>query len=329
MKQLQHHVRPALLLLGVAATTLTVALGATAAFKLSPQISAKGKSGAPLVIRISYHDPSLAVATQMRAGVEAAAKKFNVDAKLVGPVGGGAEKQVAEIENLLTSGVDGLGVSSTSTDALVPTIDKAIGKGVPVVTFNTDNPKAQRLTFVGQDLVKSGRSMAEQLVKYMGPKGNILIFTVDAAAQWSKDREGGVRSVLAKYPNIKILDFVNTTNDSQRTYAAIESAMTAHPDVNGIISLDCCSTPAAGQYLKTNGLIGKVKLVGSDALDQQNQLMKLGAIQALIDQDPYNQGFRSVEVLVNVIRTGKMPPIMTDTGVKVVDSTNIASYLKK
>lgn len=328
MNQPTASVRPALSILGVALLGAAAA-ASVAAFTLSPQISARGKAGSPLVIRISYHDPSLAVATQMRAGVDAAARKFKVDARLVGPVGGGAEKQVAEIENLITSGVDGLGVSSTSTDALVPTIDRAIQKGIPVVTFNTDNPKAQRLTFVGQDLVKSGRAMADQLVKYMGPKGNILIFTVDAAAQWSKDREGGVRAVLARYPDIKILDFVNTTNDSQRTYAAIESAMTAHPNVNGIISLDCCSTPAAGQYLKTNGLIGKVKLVGSDALDQQNQLMKLGAIQALIDQDPYNQGYRSVEVLVNVIRTGKLPPKMTDTGVKIVDSTNIASYLKK
>lgn len=329
MKQTRSSTRRALKFLCITAASLTVAVGAPIAFKLAPRIAAKGKTNAPLVIRISYHDPSLAVATQMRAGVEAAAKKFKVDAKLVGPVGGGAEKQVAEIENLLTSGVDGLGVSSTSTDALVPTIDKAVRQGVPVVTFNTDNPKAQRLTFVGQDLVKSGRSMAEQLVKYMGPKGNILIFTVDAAAQWSKDRESGARSVLAKYPGIKIVDFVNTTNDSQRTYAAIESAMTAHPDVNGIISLDCCSTPAAGQYLKTNGMAGKVKLVGSDALDQQNQLLKQGAIQALIDQDPYNQGYRSVEVLVGVIRGGKLPAKMTDTGVKIVDSSNIASYLKK
>jgi ABC-type sugar transport system substrate-binding protein len=84
-------------------------------------------------------------------------------------------------------------VSSSSTDALAPVINKALEAGIPVVTFNTDNPASNRLTFVGQDLVYSGVVMGDTLVKAMGEKGKILIFTVDAAAQWSKDREKGAR----------------------------------------------------------------------------------------------------------------------------------------
>ena len=58
-----------------------------------------------------------------------AATDFNVDAQLVGPVGADAEKQVAEIESLIQKGVDGLAVSSVSTDALAPIIQRGSGPG--------------------------------------------------------------------------------------------------------------------------------------------------------------------------------------------------------
>ena len=109
-------------------------------FTLSPTIKAHAAAKAKPTFIVSYHDPALSVAVPMRKGVEAAAKELNVDAQFTGPVGGGAEKQVAELENWITKGVDGLAVSSSSTDALAPVINKALAAGIPVVTFNTENP---------------------------------------------------------------------------------------------------------------------------------------------------------------------------------------------
>src|SRR5438477_10484677 len=154
-------------------------LGAAAAqaddFTLSPAIKARAAAGKTPTFIVSYHDPALSVAVPMRRGVEAAAKELKVDAQFTGPVGGGAEKQVAELESWITKGVDGLAVSSSSPDALAPLINKALAQGIPEVTFNTDNPASHRRTFVGQDLVYSGVAMGDTLVKHMGDKGKVLI----------------------------------------------------------------------------------------------------------------------------------------------------------
>jgi simple sugar transport system substrate-binding protein len=307
--------------------TLALLIPAMAAdFTLSPAIKARAAAKTEPTFVVSYHDPALSVAVPMRKGVELAGKELGVNAIFAGPVGGGAEKQVAELENWITKGVDGLAVSSSSTDALAPVINRALEAGIPVVTFNTDNPASHRLTFVGQDLVYSGAVMGDTLVKAMGEKGKILIFTVDAAAQWSKDREKGARDALAKHPDIKIAALVNTSNEPQQIYAAIENAMLANPDITGIISLDCCSFPAIGQYIERNNLTGKIPVVGSDLLPQSRELIISGALTATITQNPQRQGHDSVVVLNEIYAQGKMPPSHTDTGVEVIDKSNVEQH---
>lgn len=309
-----------------AAMMLSAASGWADEFKLSPEIAARAAAGKKPTFVVSYHDPALTVAVPMRRGVELAAKELGVDAQFIGPVGGGAEKQVAELENWLTKGVDGIAVSSATSDALAPVINKALAKGIPVVTFNTDNPKSKRLTFVGQDLIYSGVVMGETLAKLINGKGKVLIFSVDAIAQWSLDREKGAREALAKSPGITIAAMVNTSNEPQQIYAAIENAMLANPDITGIISLDCCSFPAIGQYLERNGKAKTIPVVGSDLLPQTRDLILSGALTATITQNPQRQGHDSVLVLNEIYAKGIMPPTHTDTGVEVIDMSNVADH---
>lgn len=298
-------------------------------FKLSPEIAQHAKEGKKLVFAISYHDPSVAFAGPIRDGVAKAAAELGVDASFVGPVGGGAEKQIAELETIIEKGVDGLAISSASTDALAPLIDKAIAKGIPVIAFNTDNPKSKRLTFIGQDLELSGETVAQQLVKYMGEKGKIVITSLDTAAQWSLDREKGARKELAKHPGIEIVQVVNTGTESQQIYGAIENTFAANPDLNGIISLECCSFPQIGLYLKRNPHSDKFAAVGFDLLPQTLTLIKDGYLDSAISQNPYMQGYESVEVLNDIVKNGKMPPKMIDTGSEIVDKANVDKYIGK
>jgi simple sugar transport system substrate-binding protein/ribose transport system substrate-binding protein len=101
--------------------------------------------------------------------------------------------------------------------------------------------------------------------------------------------------------------------------------MLAHPDVNGILSLECCSTPAAGNYVQRNGLTGKVKIVGFDMLPETIKLVQGNVISATIDQGPEKQSYEAVRLLLDVIKGEPVKSI--DTGAVVYDSKNIGDYL--
>lgn len=295
-------------------------------FALADRIKAKIAAGQPLDIYVSYHDVSNEFAPFMKTGVERAAKEDKVSAQFIGPVGADADGQISEIETLMGK-MDGLAISSVSTDALAPLIDRVIAAGIPVVTFNTDNPESKRLAFAGQDLVQSGREAGKLMAKVLGGKGKVMITTIDAAAQWSLDREKGAREALKAEPGIEVVSTLNTGTDPQKIYSAIENAMLANPAISGVLSLECCSTPAAGTWVERNRAADKVKVVGFDLLDQTVQLVQDGNVQATIDQAPEKQGFAAVDLIVQFLKG--QPIENLDTGVGVYTKENIAEVAKK
>jgi simple sugar transport system substrate-binding protein/ribose transport system substrate-binding protein len=295
-------------------------------FSLADRIKAKIAAGQPLDIYVSYHDVSNEFAPFMKAGVQRAATSDKVNAQFIGPVGADADGQISEIETLMSK-MDGLAISSVSTDALAPLIDKVIAAGIPVVTFNTDNPESKRLAFAGQDLVQSGREAGKLMAKVLGGKGKVMITTIDAAAQWSLDREKGAREALKAEPGIEVVSTLNTGTDPQKIYSAIENAMLANPSISGVLSLECCSTPAAGTWVERNKAADKVKVVGFDLLDQTVQLVQSGDVQATIDQAPEKQGFAAVDLLVQFLKGQTIENL--DTGVGVYTKENIAEVAKK
>ena len=295
-------------------------------FSLADRIKAKIAAGQPLDIYVSYHDVSNEFAPFMKAGVQRAATEDKVNAQFIGPVGADADGQISEIETLMGK-MDGLAISSVSTDALAPLIDKVIAAGIPVVTFNTDNPESKRLAFAGQDLVQSGREAGKLMAKVLGGKGKVMITTIDAAAQWSLDREKGAREALKAEPGIEVVSTLNTGTDPQKIYSAIENAMLANPSISGVLSLECCSTPAAGTWVERNKAADKVKVVGFDLLDQTVQLVQSGDVQATIDQAPEKQGFAAVDLIVQFLKGQTIENL--DTGVGVYTKENIAEVAKK
>jgi simple sugar transport system substrate-binding protein len=290
-------------------------------FKLAPRIAAKLAAGEELNIYVSYPDVSNEFAPFVLAGVKRADEMDGIKATVIGPVGPDADAQVNEIETLLDT-IDGLAIASVSTDDLAPLLNRMIEEGIPVIAYNTDNPASTRLVFAGQDLTQSGREAGKLMGDVMGGQGKVIITTLNAAAQWSIDREAGAREGLAAFPGIEVVTTVNTGTEPQEIYGAIENAMLANPDVTGILSLECCSTPAAGTWVKNNDAKGKVRVVGFDLLDLTVDHIGDGFIDATIDQDPERQGFEAVNLLAQFLHGETIDDI--DTGVKIYTAANIA-----
>jgi D-xylose transport system substrate-binding protein len=86
--------------------------------------------------------------------------------------GGSAEKQLADIESLMTRGVDALIVLAWDSDAILPAVARAQAEGVPVVGYDRliEAPGVFYLTFDNQEV---GRIQAREVFKAQ-PKGNYV-----------------------------------------------------------------------------------------------------------------------------------------------------------
>ena len=60
---------------------------------------------------------------------------------------------------------------------MVPVINKAIDKGIPVFTVDTDAPRSKRLTYIGTNNYNAGIFMGKLVKSILGGEGSIGIST--------------------------------------------------------------------------------------------------------------------------------------------------------
>jgi simple sugar transport system substrate-binding protein/ribose transport system substrate-binding protein len=311
-----------------AVTNSTTAGGSEdGSFKLAGYIQERIDQGETLVIKLSYHDPSLAFAKPIREGMERAGAELGVNVQLIGPSGGDAAKQVAELQTLITQkSIDGIAVSSASSDALMPVIAQAYNAGIPIISFNTNNPDSQQMGFVGQDLKGSGKSQAEELVATLSEKGviagNVVVFSLDTGAGWSNERFSGFEEGMAGSP-FTLIGPVNTGNEPSAAYNIVESTMTGQADVVGIAGLDCCSTTAAATWISQSGNTGKIVMAGFDLLPQTAEFVENGTVNFTISQNPGEQGYQAVKILFDFLKNGK-EVVGVDTGAQFITKENLS-----
>ncbi|WP_103500846.1 MULTISPECIES: substrate-binding domain-containing protein [Streptomyces] len=284
---------------GCGAVTAADSGGSEDGFELAGYIQERVDNGESLRIKLSYHDPSLAFATPISQGMQRAGEEFGADVQLIGPTGGDAGQQVSELQTLIQQkAVDGLAVSSASSDALRPVIAQAYDAGIPVISFNTDNPDSRQMGFVGQDLRGSGESQAKELLEVVGEDatGKVVVFSVDTGAGWSHDRFGGFKDGL-EGSGLEIVGPVNVGNEPNAAYNTVESTMAGQSDVTAIAGLDCCSTTAAAKWTAESGRADEIAVVGFDVLTQTAQYIERDVVDFTISQNPAEQGYQAVKVL--------------------------------
>lgn len=295
-------------------------------FELASYIQQRVDDDKPMRIKLSYHDPSLAFAKPIGSGLKRAGKEFDADVSLIGPTGGDAAKQVSELQTLIQQqAVDGLAVSSASSDALKPVISQAYRAGIPVISFNTDSPDSEQMGFVGQDLMESGKAQAEELRKNLkgDVKGkSVVVFSVDTGAGWSHDRFNGFKKGMSG-SGLKIVGPVNVGNEPNSAYNTVESTMSGQSGVAAVAGLDCCSTTAAAKWVAQSGKGDTIAMGGFDLLTQTSEYIKRDVLDFTISQNPDEQGYQAVKVLHDFLSedteiTGK------DTGAQIITRDNLA-----
>jgi len=246
---------------------------------------------------------------------EAGARKAGGDLKvnvLVKMPSQGIAHQKQILEDLLTLGVDGIAVSPIDHVNQTAQLDQIAAK-VALVTHDSDAPNSKRIAFVGMDNYEAGR-MAGALVREALPQGGKVMLFVGRLEQDNARlrRQGTIDAVLQRprddarnEPPEKVLEgggftVLGTRTDQFDKVAAkanAADALTAHPDLDGMIGLFAYNTPAILEALKQAGKLDEVRVVGFDESDGTLQGIADGHVHGTVVQNPYDYGYKSVALL--------------------------------
>lgn len=258
------------------------------------------------------------------------AKTYGVTVDFMGPKIWDINEHVNMLENLIAAGVDGIATTTVDPNAYRKVIRKALDAGIPVVGHNNDDPGgSDRMAFVGQFDYPAGVTAGEQAIKYLGGpdkvKGKLaLTFICCPGFTALETRAKGIKDTLEK-AGMTVKGPIEYTADSSKVYGNIEAAYLANPDAVTLLSVDAFTWVLA-DFVAKNDLKGKVVVGGWDMLPQTMKGIKDGGLQFSIGSNPYITAYYALTNLY-FYKTKGIPPVSIDTGVTLVDSTNIDSFI--
>jgi ribose transport system substrate-binding protein len=141
--------------------------------------------------------------------------------------------QIAQMENMISSGAQAIIINAISPTALSPTVQRARQEGVVVVAF--DNiVEAEDIVFVNEDQVSMGKQWAEWLVGKMGTTGKVLMVNGVSGTSVDADRQNGSNEVLGQYPDIQVINVVGKW-DPGTAQTVTANQLASDPDITGVI----------------------------------------------------------------------------------------------
>lgn len=286
---------------------------------------------------VVYMNTTVPFAQAIKQGADAAAEEFGCNGYMTGKDQWDTAVEIEVVEGLIAKGVDGISIAVLDEPGMTPVIVDSLESGIPTTCFNVDAVNSPRLGFVGEDLFHAGAATAEDIVERMGEEGKVLISSVAQAATWSRQRQDGVESVLAKYPGIEVVQVVDCPGSEQEAYTALENAFLANQDIDAHISLGGTSY-LFGRIMQdnsTNNAFSETDPIyntGHDLTPAEEKLQMIvdGWVASAFTQNPYKQGYEAIAMFAKFYQTGD-PSVfeVMDTGVECVDATNIQEYIDK
>ncbi len=212
---------------------------------------------------------------------------------------GTAAEQQRVVEDLLAKGIDGIAISPIDPQNQSPMLNRAASQAL-VVTQDSDAPNSNRACYIGTDNVAAGRQAGELIKEALPQGGKIMVFVGSLDAANAQQRFQGIKEVL-QGSNIQILDVRTDNGERVRAKSNAADTLVNQADIACLVGLWSYNGPAILSAVKDAGKTGKVKIVAFDEEDETLSGIKEGAIYATVVQQPFEFGFRSMELMAKIL----------------------------
>ena len=213
--------------------------------------------------------------------------------------------QLDAIDELAAEGMNGLVLAPQNDKAICERINELAESGIPVVTVNTDIDGSQRMAYVGSDYFHGGCIAAGLFALSSTDEISLGIITGSDRVLCHTERIRGLQHTLSdSYPHIHVNGILENHDDEIESYTVTKQLLATHPDTGALFFT------AAGIYggckaVSESGL--HPRIITFDEVPTTLDLIKNGTVLATISQQPYNQGYRSLDILSEYLTSGILP----------------------
>lgn len=279
------------------------------------------------------------------AGCKAAAAKLgDVTCTYIGPTEYDEAKQVQLAQDVITRGVDGIGISAGNPKAMARILKMANDAGIPVVTFDTDvlpEDAKLRATYIGTDNYEFGKVLAEKVLEAGKKGGTVCIQSGAPASENLNGRIQGIRDTLAGTTKDKPAGALKDTNgwtepagcpvynndDIALAAQQVRDVMTSNPELDALVAVGGWAQYAPQAYTQAMEPFRarldakQLVVVFGDNFGPQLPLLAKGLSHFNVGQRPYDMGYETIMALDKLTKKETLPPMII-TGTEVCTPEN-------
>ena len=242
---------------------------------------------------------------------EAAQEIGGVEVIYTAPTAPTAEGQIEILNSLIAQGVDAIAISANDPDALVPTLKKAMDRGITVISWDSGvasegrqmhlNPSSNEL--IGRTCLKLAADALPD------GKGKIAILSATAQATNQNIWIDEMNKALGDFPGLELVTTVYGDDQTDKSYREALGLFQSYPDLGAIIAPTTVGIAASAQAVEDQGLVGKVYVTGLGLPSEMAGHVHTGATKSFAIWNPIDLGYSATHIAYNLAKgTAKAEP---------------------
>ena len=275
--------------------------------------SSTSSDGKKLTIALMPKSKGNAYFISCKSGADEAAKEVGAELLFDGPTDPDPAKQNEIIENWITLGVDVIAVACENKEGISTALKKARGKGIKIITYDSDSNADARDFFVNQATPEGiGFTLMDEAGRLLGGEGEFAIITASLTAsnmnEWQKHIEA---RRAAKYPNMKMVALRPCDDLKDKAQAEAVNLLSAHPNLKLIMAICSPAVPGAAEAVKQAGKTGAVKVIGLGLPSENKKYVHEDVTQSVILWKTTDLGYLTIKA-ASALATGQLKPGATE-----------------
>jgi len=215
-------------------------------------------------------------------------------------------KQLNQVQSFISQKVDAIIVNPVDTAATRNITESAVKAGIPLIYVNRrpddENLPDGVITVASNDL-EAGRLQMEYLAEQMGGKGKVVIMLGDLANNSTHNRTKGMKEVLAKYPDIKLVEEQTANYMRDKGMDLMSNWLLSGREFDAVAANNDEMAIGAAMALQQAGRGKDTVLIGGvDGTPDGLAAVKRGMLAASVFQDARGQAHGAVEAAIKMAK---------------------------
>ena len=207
-------------------------------------------------------------------------------------------KAAANMEDLITRGVDLILVNPTDSDAIVNSIIAANEAGIPVITVDRSSNGGEVVSFIASDNMAGGMMAGEFIVEKLGGKGKVVELEGVSGTSAARERGEGFNKAI-EGTDIEVVAKQTADFDRVKGLEVMENILQSQPEIDAVFAHNDEMALGALEAIKASGR--EIMVVGFDATDDAVAAVEAGEMAATVAQQPALIGSMGVETAMKVL----------------------------